>query len=75
MKLMFLECLLPLHALNEVALQLQAIMRPNERKARPTCKKGAKSSKPRDPEQGVWEISDGEITSSSGPNSQTSSSV
>ena len=53
-------------------MQLQAVMRPNERKARPTCKKGAKSRKPHDPEQGVWEISDGEVTSSSGPKWQTS---
>ena len=55
--------------LNEVAAQLQAIMRPNLRKARPTCKKGAiQKNKPPQPETEVWEVSDGELTASGGPN-------
>ena len=50
---------------------LQAVMKPNERKARPTCKRAAKA-KPRNPATEVWEVSDGEITPSWGPNEQTS---
>ncbi|CAL1144400.1 unnamed protein product [Cladocopium goreaui] len=42
---------------------LQAVMKPNERKARPTCKRAAKS-KPRNPATEVWEVSDGELTCS-----------
>ena len=58
--------------LDEVAAQLQAVMKPNARKARPSCKKGAKKSPERpDPETEVWEVSDGEITASRGPNDQT----
>ena len=54
--------------LDEVAAQLQAVMKPNARKARPSCKKGAKKSPERpDPETEVWEVSDGEITASRGP--------
>ena len=58
--------------LDEVAAQLQAVMKPNSRKARPSCKKGAKKSPERpDPETEVWEVSDGEVTASRGPNGQS----
>lgn len=59
---------------DEAAAQLQAVLRPNERKARPTCKKGAtkkKSQQPHDTNVAVWEISDGEVTCSWGPNQFT----
>ena len=55
--------------LNEVAAQLQAIMCPNLRKARPTCKKDAVGKvKPPQPDTEGWEVSDGELTASGGPN-------
>ena len=56
--------------LNQVAAQLQAVMRPNSRKARPTCTRAAKAKSPQHPkpETEVWEISDGEVTPSWGPN-------
>ena len=59
-----LGCLL----LNEVAAQLQAIMCPNLRKARPTCKNATGKRKPPPPDTEVWEVSDGEVTAGGGPN-------
>ena len=74
-----------LHCLNsgtyncwvEVAAQLQAVCKPNNRRARPTCRKGAKakdskeSESPESREIEVWEVSDGEDTPSWGPNRES----
>ena len=51
---------------------MQAVMKPNMRRARPTCKgkKRATQAPPQNPDSAVWEVSDGEMTTASwGPKS------